>query len=312
MARNPKAITLAPTALDANGISAVATYTAADLHVLLNGALASGLDRDAIAASQTPTDTTALTLTAGIIYPSGTFVSIYGGSDESGKTFTVRGLGADQQPAIEVITGPNAVTVVGTTVFTKIDSITPSGATAGAIEAGINGTVTFTQAQHVTLTNSTNDESGKTFTVLGTDRYERALTETITGPNNNTVVGEKNFLTITSVTVSAATTGGVQVGVDGSCESQWYMLNTYGNNFSVGIGCEISSGGGMTYAIEHTFDNIQATGFAENDATVHVHDTLTAETTNQDGNYAAPPVAMRADISAFTSGTLTTRIVQAR
>jgi hypothetical protein len=251
-----------------------------------------------------------LTLTTTLAYPDGIVVGIYGGSDESGKTFTVAGLGTDYKAATEVITGPNATTVYGTTTFVHITSITPSGATAGAIEAGINGTVTFTTPQHVSLTNVTNNESAKTFTVTGTDRYGNAMTEAIAGPNNNTVAGTKNFAKITAVTVSAATTGAVLIGSDGTCESQWYMLNSYGGDFSVGIGCEISSGGGMTYAVQHTFDNIQATGFVEDDATVYTHDTITGETTNQDGNYTNPPVAMRAAITAHTSGTLTTRIVQ--
>ena len=46
------------------------------------------------------------------------------------------------------------------------------------------------------------------------------------------------------------------------------------------------------------------------EATVHAHDTVTGKTANFDGNYTNPPVAIRLAISAFTSGSITLRIVQ--
>lgn len=171
------------------------------------------------------------------------------------------------------------------------------------------GTVTFTQPQHVTLYAAGNN-SGVTFTVTGTDRYGNAMTESITGPNATTVTGTKNFATVTQVASGAATTGDVEVGVDGTCESQWYVLNYRGGDFNVGIGCELS--GTATYTVQHTFDNVFASGFVEDDATLYTHSSLSGETSNQDGNYTNPPVACRLKITAHTSGTVTMNIVQAK
>jgi len=67
----------------------------------------------------------------------------------------------------------------------------------------------------------------------------------------------------------------------------------------------------MTYDVEHTFYNVQTAGFVDGDATVHNHATVVSQTANADGNYTNPPVAMRAAITAHTSGTLTLRIVSA-
>lgn len=176
----------------------------------------------------------------------------------------------------------------------------------GALASG--GTVTFTQPQHVTLY-AAGDNSGVTFTVTGTDRYGNAMTEAITGPNATTVAGSKNFATVTDVASDGATTGDVEVGVDGTCESQWYVLNYRGPDFNIGIGCELT--GTATYAVQHTFNNVLANGFVEDDATVYTHATLTGETTNQDGNYINPPVACRLAITAHTSGTVTMRVAHA-
>ena len=160
--------------------------------------------------------------------------------------------------------------------------------------------------QHVTIT-TTSDEQLATFTVVGTDRYGNAMTEDITGPNATTVVGTKNFATVTSITSTADATG-VTAGVDGTCESGWFPINYRGPDFNIGLGTEIT--GACTYSVQHTFNDIQLKGFLEDDATVYTHSTLAAETTNQDGNYTNPPVACRLAITDHTSGDAILRIVE--
>ena len=67
------------------------------------------------------------------------------------------------------------------------------------------------QACALTLT-STGNISGVTFTVTGTDIAGNALTEDITGPNNNTVTGSKFFNTVTNVAVDGAVGTNTSVG----------------------------------------------------------------------------------------------------
>jgi hypothetical protein len=161
--------------------------------------------------------------------------------------------------------------------------------------------------QHVTIT-TTSNETGETFTVVGTDRYGAAMTETLAGPNATIVAGTKNFATVTSITGTADATG-VTAGVNGLCESNWYVLNYRGHDFNVGLGLDIVSGS-LTCAVQHTFNNVLTDSFAEDDATVHTHDTITGKTADFDGNYTNPPVACRLAVTAFTSGSATLRIVQ--
>lgn len=309
----PKVITLSPVANDVDAVSVAETLAAARLSLLINGANATGYDRNGIATSQTPTSAAAMTLdgAGGTDYNDvgGVLINIYAAANDTGRSFTVVGTNADGKPISEAITGPGSgLITIGTTRFFSITSVTPDAATAGAIEIGSSGIVTFTTPQHITITSAA-DDSGDTFTVTGEDRYGNAMTEAITGGDTTTALGTSNFAKVYSVVSNGASSGNVSVGVNGLSEGPWMLLNYRGADFNVGIGCSISSGGGMTYAIQHTFTNVLAGGFVEDDAVALTHSTLTGETTNQDGNYTNPPVAMRPQITAFTSGSLTTNVI---
>jgi VCBS repeat-containing protein len=308
-----KAITLTPTALDRNGITTAETLVAARLTLLLNGALATGYDRNGIAASQTPTSAAAMTLNGAVgkdlTLRGGSYVLIYAAADDTARTFTVNGRDSTGGFITEDITGPGLGLIeVGATKFWQVDSVTPDAATAGAIEVGVNGYIEFSQPQHVTIWNA-GDDTGDTFTVTGTDRYDNAMTEDITGANASTAAGTKNFKRVDIISSSGASTGDVEAGCDGTCESGWHVINYRGPDFNVAIGCELSAT--ATYSIQHTFTNVQTVSFREDDATVYTHSTISGETTNQDGNYTNPPVAVRLAVTAHTSGTVSFTIVHA-
>jgi hypothetical protein len=171
---------------------------------------------------------------------------------------------------------PKAITLTPQANDVDYISTTESITTPWVLQ--LDGVTTLTQPQHVTIT-CTSNESAATFTIVGTDRYGNALT-------------------------------GVTAGVNGTCESQWYLLNYRGNDFNVGMGLDITTAGAGTAGVEHTFNNVLAQGFLEDDATIYAHGTVTAKTANFDGNYTNPPAAIRLAISAFTSGSITLRIVQ--
>lgn len=88
-------------------------------------------------------------------------------------------------------------------------------------------------------------------------------------------------------------------------------LNNYSTPFSVGVGCDISAGGVLTYNVEHTFDDVFARNFVPATATWFPNAGLTAQTTDKDGNYLAPVTAVRLNVTAWTSGTVTMTVIQA-
>ena len=71
----------------------------------------------------------------------------------------------------------------------------------------------FVNAQTVTIT-STADNSGRTFTVVGTDATGAAQTSAATtGPNASTIDIAGTWLTVTSITASGAITTDISAGV---------------------------------------------------------------------------------------------------
>lgn len=97
----------------------------------------------------------------------------------------------------------------------------------------------------------------------------------------------------TTVTQSAAGT------------SAWIPLDYKQNPFNVGLGLVIS--GTNTVDVEHTFDDVFDSTITP---TAFKHSTLTAKTTNSDGNYAFPIRAVRLNVTAYTSGSASLKILQ--
>jgi hypothetical protein len=88
-------------------------------------------------------------------------------------------------------------------------------------------------------------------------------------------------------------------------------LNNYSTPFSVGIGCDISAGGSLTYTVEHTFDDVFAKTFNPSTATWFPNSGLTNKIADTDGNYTAPVTAVRLNVTVWTSGSVTMTVIQA-
>ena len=308
----PKVITLSPDALDRNGISTTETLLSTRLDFLINGALSTGYDRNGICAAQTTSASAALTLNGalGVDFRDrrGVYILIFSaGADNTGISFVVVGKDLQGNHLTETITGAdNGLIVLGSTKFYSVASVTSSAAIDGNAEVGVNGYAEFDTPQHVAQY-SAGDDTGDTYTVSGYDRYGFGVTDSITGVSGGTsTTQDQNFGWVDRISSSTASAGAVESGTNGKCESGWHVLNYRGPDFNVGIGCTT---GGATYAMQHTFTNVLASTFAENDAVVLTHSTLTAETTNQDGNYTSPPGATRLAITTAGTGPVTATII---
>lgn len=184
-------------------------------------------------------------------------------------------------------------------------SQTPLAAGALTIDgllAAADGTVTLATAQHVSVTCAGSD-AARTFTVTGTDWLGHALTEAIAGSAGSITKGTKNFKTITSVTVDDATAGAITVGILGELETPWIPLNHYANPFNYGYQVDI---GVATFTVEGTFDDIQDASVTP--ITFVVQASGTADVA---GVSTTPAQAVRVKVTAFTSGTITFKVVQA-
>ena len=158
-----------------------------------------------------------------------TKVTISSTGDDSGMSFLVSGTNAGLANA----NGISTSAAVGNNAFLDI-----GGALAANIPTGgDSGDVTNAIAHKVTIT-STGDDSGITFTIVGTDALGGDQTENlITGANIGTATSTKYFLTITSIkadgdpvsTVSAGISGDIQekvTGTDGATATTATLFET--------------------------------------------------------------------------------------
>jgi hypothetical protein len=103
----------------------------------------------------------------------------------------------------------------------------------------------------------------------------------------------------------------VRVSVGAVAVSAPIPLNTYASPFNVGIGCDVSAGGSLTYTVQHTFDDVFSPTFDPTTATWYPNSGLTSQTIDKDGNYTAPITAVRLNVTIWASGTVTMTVIQA-
>ena len=90
------------------------------------------------------------------------------------------------------------------------------------------------------------------------------------------------------------------VSITGTGQSAWIPMDYKQSPFNVGLGAVVN--GTVTFDIEHTFDDVFDISITP---TAFKNSTLTALSSNKDGNYAFPIRAVRIN---NTSGTGTTTV----
>ena len=145
------------------------------------------------------------------------FLTFSSSNDLSSVSFTVTGTDINGNALNEVISGPSAGgTITSTNIFRTVTQIS-SNAAAASVDVGTKSVFVDLTGKRPSIVSLGGDESGKTFTVVGTDMSGNAQTEVITGPAANaTVLGSKTFQTISSITPSANTAGSITLGFTGS------------------------------------------------------------------------------------------------
>ena len=145
------------------------------------------------------------------------FISFSSSSNLSSVSFTVTGTDINGNALNEVVTGPSAGGIITTTnIFRTVTQIS-SNAAAGSVDVGTVAAFVDLEGKRPSITSAGGDESGGTFTVVGTDLSGNTQTEVITGPTTNgTAFGLKTFKTISSITPSANSSGRITMGFTGA------------------------------------------------------------------------------------------------
>ena len=206
---------------DADNIGSSQSGTASTA-LILNGSSVTATDTDGLVDNETLGSSGNFTLdgdqtSLGSATNLNSFVSIASSNNLSSVTFTITGTDINGTSQTETITGPTAGnSVTGTKIFQNITQIASNGAASG-VNIGSKSAFVDLTGKRPSIVSAGGNESGKTFTVVGTDMAGNAQTEVVTGPAANaTVLGSKTFQTISSITPSANTAGSITMGFTGA------------------------------------------------------------------------------------------------
>ena len=152
----------------------------------------------------------------------------------------------------ETIRGTNASVSASVNQYDTIISITPSANTASTVTVGAMGFATLDTARQLLFTSGGTD-TGVTITVSGTDWAGTPISETLTGGSSGSPVATVlDYLTVTSVTISAATASTISIGTNGVCGSPWINLDSWAQG---GVTIQCVASGTVNYTFQVTNDD---------------------------------------------------------
>lgn len=153
-------------------------------------------------------------------------------------------------------------TITFTMAVLDADALKTAAAIGGAGALTLNGALAstgFDVARRVAFI-SAGDDSGDTFTIVGTNRSGNALTEVVTGANTGTAVSTENFKTVTSITASGASAGNVTIGTYSTADTAWYPVD---HVEGIVLNITLSSGAAFTYTVQTTNSNVFSSTYTE-------------------------------------------------
>lgn len=147
--------------------------------------------------------------------------------------------------------------------------------------------------------------SARTLTVTGyQDRNKTiAITETLSGPNANTVETTNYFYSIQSIASDGAIATNIEAGpVDEAISQIIPIKRTFSDREERVVGLTFIVTGTINYTVQQTNDDVQSLTDRTFNWMDHSTAALVGATASQNGNYAAVPMAMRVKINSYSSG----------
>ena len=152
---------------------------------------------------------------------------------------------------------------------------------------------------------STGNISGVNFVISGYEDKNKtiAISETIAGPNNNTVETTNYFYSIQTISASAAVATNVEAGpVDEAISQIIPIKRTFSDRNERITGLTFIKTGTINYTVQQTNDNVQS----KDDRTFNWLNSddsnVVNATTSKNSNYTTMPMAMRVKINSYSSG----------
>jgi len=263
---------------------------------------------------------TATSAAAGQLILNGALVTnnFTGTASISGITMTVTVATSGALGPTQLLTG--AGMVAGTVITSQGTGVSGTGTyLVNPAQTFASGTIYSSQV--ATLDNprrlqilSTATETGRVFTVVGTDWGGNVVSETISGVTTSAVSSKYSYKTVTSVSISTASAGNISIGTNATADSAPIQLDVWADSSTF---CQIDPTGTITTTIQCSGDDpnnalygytgYQAPLYQDmNWASVPVA-SLVGATTQIGANVAGTPTYIRAQVT--NAGTSTTASV---
>ena len=253
---------------------------------------------------------TATSAVAGQLVLDGALVTknFVGTASISGVTMTVTVATSGALGPTQFLTG--AGMVAGTTIVSQGTGVSGLGTyIVNPAQTFASGAITSSQVatldnpRHIQIL-STATETGRVFTVVGTDWNGAPATETITGVTTSAVSSKYSYKTVTSVSISTTSAGNISIGTTAYADSAPIQLDVWALPSTF---CQIDPTGTITTSIQCSGDDpnnasLGYTGFAAptyqqmNWISVPVT-TLVNATTQIAAELSGTPVFIRAQVS---------------
>lgn len=160
----------------------------------------------------------------------------------------------------------------------------------------VDGSFTGDYARQLSITSSGND-SGITFTVVGTDADGRALTEAITGGATTTVESAEYFKTVASITTSGAAAANVSVGTVDEFVTNTIPLSRHNSDPATVAVAGVT--GTISVSIEQTFSELQ---FQDDFVFFACHADITTITADGHAELSNHATGVRLVCGSYTTG----------
>jgi len=143
-------------------------------------------------------------------------------------------------------------------VAAVVNNIAQSQSLAAAGPVTLNGTtvvsgVAVLDVQRQVIITSAANDSGITFTIVGTRQDGVQLSEVLTGASGAAATSANSYKTIISIVGSGATAGTIQVGTNGVATSLPIVIPVSQPSTNITLSVKVT--GTVNYTVSQTFDN---------------------------------------------------------
>lgn len=174
-----------------------------------------------------------------------------------------------------------------------------SGFAVAVAAGGVTTNIATLDTQRRVIVTSGSNDTGITFTVVGTDDNGNPVSDTFAGASGGAATSNKDFKTVSSVSHSGTVAGTVTVGTNTVGSTPWIGLNWHAQPFNVSLAAFVDATG-CNYTVEYTYHDPNNLPSGVTFPTPFPQSQLTAKAVTADGQINDPVTSVRFTINSGT------------